>query len=165
MGIRDATTVDMILERPPFETENCELILMIIDATSDVPDQERLGMLIAKLAAYVAYVRSPLLAKSYPKIKPADVIVRVLTVIPPTFDMQRVDAVRSPDGKVRLRVFSKIITTTWPKCAAPVASGPRRIELRGPIENRKSKTENPPARWTNPLLSVTFTIFERPGRL
>ena len=105
MGLRDSATIDIIIDRPAFETEPCKLILMIIDATSDLDDATRLSMLINKLAAYLAYVGSPQLPASHPGVKPEDVIVRVLTVMPPTAAMLKIDAVKSPDKSIRLPVF------------------------------------------------------------
>ncbi len=105
MGLRDSHSIDLLLERPPFETEPCKLLLLIIDATSDLSDADRYDLLLKKLAAYVTYVRHPSFAQSHPKLTPADVIVRVLTVMPPTIQMLQIDAVKSPDLTIRLRVF------------------------------------------------------------
>jgi hypothetical protein len=105
MGLRDLGSIDIVLEKPPFETVDCKLILVIVDATSDLEEKERLNLLIKKLASYLAYVAGAAFAENYPKVKDSDVIVKVLTVEPPTVDMQLVNAVKSKDGRVRLRVF------------------------------------------------------------
>jgi hypothetical protein len=104
MGLRDSTTIDLIQLPAPFETEPCKLVLVIIDATSDLSDADRYTLLIKKLAAYATYLADPGFSTKHPGIAPADVIVRVLTVMPPTIDMQLVSAIRTKEGP-RLRVF------------------------------------------------------------
>jgi hypothetical protein len=105
MGLRDLGSIDIVLEKPPFETVDCKLILVIVDATSDLEEKERLDLLIKKLASYLAYVAGPGFAESHPGLKDSDVIAKVLTVMPPTIDMQLVNAVKSKDGRVRLAVY------------------------------------------------------------
>jgi hypothetical protein len=105
MGLRDLGSIDIVLERPPFESVECKLVLVVVDATSDLEEGERLKLLIKKLASYLAYVAGAEFAETYPKLKDSDVIVKVLTVMPPTVDMQMVNAVKSKDGKVRLGVY------------------------------------------------------------
>jgi hypothetical protein len=106
MGLRDLHSIDMLLPPPPFETEPCKLILMIIDATSDLPggDAERYTLLLRKLTSYLAYVAGPAFSTEHPGLTPADVLVRVLTVMPPTIQMLQVDAIKTKDGAARLRV-------------------------------------------------------------
>jgi hypothetical protein len=105
LGLRESNSIDFILERTPFETEPCKLILLIVDATAGLDDATRFQLLITKLAGYLVYVCSPALAADHPGVKPEDAIVRVLTVTPPTAGMRNIDSVRSQDGAVRLRVF------------------------------------------------------------
>jgi hypothetical protein len=105
MGIRDLDTIDMILERPAFEVPDCKLVMVIMDATSDVPDDERYKMLLRKLTSYLAWVAGPGFAEEHPALTAADVIVRVITVTPPTAQMLQVDAVKTKDGAAWLRVF------------------------------------------------------------
>jgi hypothetical protein len=105
MGLRDLHSIDMLLPPPPFETEPCKLILMVIDATSDLPDQERYTMLLRKLTSYLAYVAGPTFSTDHPGLASQDVLVRVLTVMPPTTDMLQIGAIKTKDHSTRLRVF------------------------------------------------------------
>src|SRR4051794_15680410 len=104
MGLRDLTSIDIVLEKPPFETEVCKLILIIVDATSDLAEAERYQMLLRKLTSYISYVAGPQFGVDQPGMTAEDVIVRVLTVTPPTPEMLAVDAIRTKEG-ARLRVF------------------------------------------------------------
>jgi hypothetical protein len=105
MGLRDLNTIDIVLQRPPFETEECKLVLIIIDATSDIPDAERYTMLLRKLTSYLAYVAGPAFVSEHPDLIPADVLIRVLTVMPPTPQMLQIDAIKTQDQTTRLRVI------------------------------------------------------------
>ena len=131
MGLREADSIDMILQRPPFETEPCKLILMVIDATTGLDADTRFQMLVTKLAGYLAYVTSPEFEKDHPGMTAADVIVRVLTVTPPTTTMQQIDAIRSRDGTVRLRFF----LDDYHDYMRRVKSMPRPGEPAGPSAN------------------------------
>jgi hypothetical protein len=104
MGLRDPGVVDMIMEPLAFAPEPARLWLLIIDATSDIPDEERYQMLLRKLAGYLAYLQMPLFAEQHPGLAAEDVLVRVLTVMPPTAAMLAIDAVNTKDRRSRLRV-------------------------------------------------------------
>ncbi len=104
MGLRDTHSVDMIVQPLPSDTDPCKLVLVIVDSGSETDADERYRLLIAKLAAYVAFVAGDMFKKEYPALAPADVLVRVLTVVDPTPRMLQVEAVRSRDETVRLRV-------------------------------------------------------------
>lgn len=105
MGLRDFDSIDIVLRRPPFETEECKLILLIIDSTSDLSDDDRYNLLVRKLGSYVTYVANPSFASEYPDLTSRDVIIRVLTVMPATTKMLQIDAIRSKDQTTRLRIF------------------------------------------------------------
>jgi hypothetical protein len=107
MGLRDLNSIDILLPRPPFETEPCKLILIIIDATSDLPggDAERYTLLLRKLTSYLAWVAGPAFTAEHPDLTPADVLIRVLTVTPPTPQMLQIDAIKTKDQTTRLRVL------------------------------------------------------------
>ena len=107
MGLRDLNTIDIVLPRPPFETEPCKLVLLIIDATSDLPggDAERYTMLLRKLTSYLAYVAGPAFPAEHPDLTPQDVLIRILTVMPPTPQMLQIDAIKTKDQSTRLRVL------------------------------------------------------------
>ncbi|MGN6371348.1 MAG: hypothetical protein ACTHN5_24095 [Phycisphaerae bacterium] len=107
MGLRDLNSIDIILPRPPFESEECKLVLIIIDATSDLPggDAERYTLLLRKLTSYLAWVAGPAFAAEHPGLTPHDVLIRVLTVMPPTPQMLQIDAIKTKDQSTRLRVF------------------------------------------------------------
>ncbi len=105
MGLRDLSSIDIVLPRPPFETEPCKLVLIVIDATSDIPDAERYTMLLRKLTSYLAYVAGPAFTSEHPDLTPQDVLIRVLTVMPPTAQMLQIDAIKTKDLSTRLRVI------------------------------------------------------------
>ena len=95
MGLRDLNSIDIVLPRPPFETEPCKLVLIIIDATSDIPESERYTMLLRKLTSYLGYVAGPAFAAEHPDLTAEDVLIRVLTVMPPTLQMLQIDAIKT----------------------------------------------------------------------
>jgi hypothetical protein len=105
MGLRDLNSIDIVVEAAAFEPEVCKLILIIIDATSDLSDDERYTMLLRKLTSYYSYVAGPGLGADHPGLRVEDVIVRVLTVTPPTQKMLQVDAIKGKDEGGRLRVY------------------------------------------------------------
>jgi hypothetical protein len=102
MGLRDAT-IDILHEPPPFETIPCKLIMAIIDATN-LDDATRYELLIKKLTGYMAYIADPTFPEKHPGITPADVIIRILSSSPPTSAMRLINAIKSHDEKIRVRV-------------------------------------------------------------
>ena len=104
VGLRDANSIDMIVQPLPSEVDLCKLVLVIVDSGSETDDAVRYQLLIQKLAAYVAFVNGEMFKKEYPTLAADDVLVRVLTVVEPTAQMLQVEAVRSRDETVRLRV-------------------------------------------------------------
>jgi len=124
MGLRDLQSIDIMLRAPPFEKEDCALVLLIVDSTTDLPDDERYTMLIRKLATYLAYVAATSFTTEHPGLRPSDVIVRVLTVVPPTPEMLQVDAVKTKDQTARLRVFFDDYAAYMAKVKAPKPGEP-----------------------------------------
>ncbi len=85
------------------KTKDGKIFLVITDAGITTNPDERFQRLIMKIQSYVNYVMSDSFKKEYPKIKPKDVIIRVICKNEPTDQMKQVENV-GPKGDKENRI-------------------------------------------------------------
>jgi len=107
MGLRDPSTIDMILSSPNGKPE-----LVIVDMGTIKDPQERFRALVEKLRAYVTFVMSNQFKKHFPKAKPKDVTILVVCKTEPTEDMKRIFKVMPRGDKKNMISVKYIVLKT-----------------------------------------------------
>ncbi|MFD3166940.1 hypothetical protein [Herpetosiphon sp. NSE202] len=93
MTLEDPTRIDIVAGS--LDPARPGLDLWVVDTGSISDDSLRYRLLIAKVLIYANYIASPMFTVQHPKIKRADVLVRVVCLTPPTKLMRDVTGIVS----------------------------------------------------------------------
>lgn len=102
-GLSETDQIDMLI--PSQEGIENGIELLIINDEEDMDDQERDRLFVAKLNSYADYVFGGNLSKQLPQTEIADVLIRVVYIMPPTDKMREISTIHRKDNpSLQIRV-------------------------------------------------------------
>jgi hypothetical protein len=98
--LRETDQVDMLI--PSQEGIENGIELLIINDEVDMDDQERDRLFVAKVNNYADFVFGGNLSKQLPQTEIADVLIRVVYIMPPSDAMLKISTIRHNDKQIRV---------------------------------------------------------------